>query len=77
MQLSSLDQITPQYRHIYLQPHFDDAALSCGGSIGLQVGTGQKVLNITVFGGVPADGQQIGAFAQQVQQRMGLGLNGA
>jgi LmbE family N-acetylglucosaminyl deacetylase len=77
MQLSSLDQITPQYRHIYLQPHFDDAALSCGGTIGLQVGTGQKVLNITVFGGVPADGQQIGAFAQQVQQRMGLGLNGA
>lgn len=77
MQLTSLDQINQQYRHIYLQPHFDDAALSCGGAILLQAVTGQKVLVVTVFGGLPPQGAQISRFAQQIQQRMGLGLDGA
>jgi LmbE family N-acetylglucosaminyl deacetylase len=56
-----------------LQPHFDDAALSCGGTIRLQTATGQNVLIVTVFGGAPADGAALSAFAQQQQQRMGLG----
>ena len=77
MQLTSLDQITRSYRHIYLQPHFDDAALSCGGTIALQAVTGQRPLVVTVFGGIPAAGTQISAFASQVQQRMGLGLDAA
>lgn len=75
MQLTSLDQITNQYRHIYLAPHFDDAVLSCGGTIALQTGTGQKVLLLTVFGGVP--GTQISGFASQLQQATGLGLDPA
>jgi LmbE family N-acetylglucosaminyl deacetylase len=75
MQLTSLDQINPQYRHVYLQPHFDDAALSAGGSIALQAATGQRVLLITVFGGGPAAGTQLGVFATQIQRKMGLGLD--
>lgn len=78
MQLTSLDQVNQQYRHIYLQPHFDDAALSCGGAVALQVKTGQRVLIVTVFGGVPAAGTTLSAFAQQVQQqKMSLGLDPA
>ncbi len=77
MQLTSLDQVNQQYRHIYLQPHFDDAALSCGGAILLQVATGQKALIVTVFGGLPPEGTRISAFAQQIQQRMSLGIDGA
>lgn len=73
MQLTSLDQINSQYRHIYLAPHFDDAVLSCGGSIALQVATGQKVLIVTVFGGVPAAGAQLSDFARDLQQKTGLG----
>jgi LmbE family N-acetylglucosaminyl deacetylase len=77
MQLTSLDQITRQYRHIYIQPHFDDAALSCGGTIALQRGTGQQVLVVTAFGGVTPAGLQLSPFAVQNQQRMSLGLDGA
>ncbi|HEX8034686.1 MAG TPA: PIG-L family deacetylase [Ktedonobacterales bacterium] len=75
MQLTSLDQIDRQYRHVYLQPHFDDAALSSGGSIALQRATGQRVLIVTVFGGIPADGTRLSGYAQQIQQRTGLGLD--
>ncbi|MGH2518118.1 MAG: PIG-L deacetylase family protein [Ktedonobacterales bacterium] len=77
MQLTALDQITAQYRQIYLQPHFDDAALSCGGSIALQGATGNRVLVVTVFGGVPPAGFAPSAFATQTQQKMGLGLDAA
>ncbi len=75
MHLTSLDQINSQYRHVYIQPHFDDAALSCGGTIALQRATGQRVLIVTAFGGSPQPGAQISPFALQVQQEMGLGLD--
>jgi LmbE family N-acetylglucosaminyl deacetylase len=74
MQLSSLDQITAQYRHIYLQPHYDDAALSCGGTIALQTSTGQRALIVTVFGDMPSSTADIGGFARQVQRdQWGMG----
>jgi LmbE family N-acetylglucosaminyl deacetylase len=77
MQLTSLDQNNQQYRHIYFQPHFDDAVLSAGGTIRLQSGTGQRVLLVTVFGGLPPAGAQLSPFAAQNQQRMGLGTDPA
>src|SRR5947209_4722916 len=73
MQLTSVDDITNQYRHIYLQPHFDDAILSSGGTIALQVATGQKALVVTVFGGMPPATTSYSAFAMQALQRDGLG----
>jgi LmbE family N-acetylglucosaminyl deacetylase len=77
MQLTAIDQITQQYRHVYFQPHFDDAILSCGGAIALQVGSGQQVLLVTIFGGAPPSGQALSAFAAQVLQRDGLGSDAA
>jgi LmbE family N-acetylglucosaminyl deacetylase len=77
MQLTSTDQVNPQYRHIYLQPHFDDAALSCGGTIGLQRATGQRILVVTVFGGLPGKGAELSPFAARTHQKMGLGPNAA
>lgn len=77
MELTSLDQVNEQYRHIYFQPHFDDAALACGGSIALQVATGQHVLVVTVFGGIPQDESALSPFARVLQQRTGLGTSGA
>jgi LmbE family N-acetylglucosaminyl deacetylase len=73
MQLSSLDQITSQYRHVYIQPHYDDAALSSGGTIALQRATGQRIAVVTAFGGMPPAGTQLSPFAVQVQRNMGLG----
>ncbi|HEX8995665.1 MAG TPA: PIG-L family deacetylase [Ktedonobacterales bacterium] len=72
MRLTSIDQITQQYRHIYLQPHFDDAALSCGGAIQQQKRFGQHVLVITVFGGLPPENFQPSGFARQNSQIMSL-----
>jgi LmbE family N-acetylglucosaminyl deacetylase len=72
--LSSLDDITRQYRSIYLQPHYDDATLSCGGTIALQKAAGMKTLVITVFGGMPRD-NVLSPFASQTLQRTGLGLD--
>ncbi|MGE5333486.1 MAG: PIG-L deacetylase family protein [Nitrososphaerota archaeon] len=77
MELTSLDQITQQYRQVYFQPHFDDAVLSCGGSIALQAATGNRVLVVTVFGGIPAEGARISPFASQTLQITGLSNNPA
>jgi LmbE family N-acetylglucosaminyl deacetylase len=72
MRLDSLDQIDQNYRHIYLQPHFDDAALSCGGAIKQQTTTGQKTLVITVFGGLPTAELDISSFARATHAKMSL-----
>lgn len=74
MHLESVDDIIRDYRAIYLQPHFDDAVLSCGGAIALQTATGQRALVITVFGGMPRD-TVMSPFAAQTLQRMGLGTD--
>ncbi|WP_446010685.1 PIG-L family deacetylase [Candidatus Electrothrix sp.] len=42
-----------RYKHIYLSPHYDDAALSCGGSIHMQAKQQEPVAVITVFAGAP------------------------
>jgi len=68
MQLTSIEEITSQYRHIYLQPHYDDAVFSCGGSIALQASTGQKVLIVTVFGGAPPAAGAVSPLALELQR---------
>lgn len=42
------------YDALYLSPHFDDAALSCGGQIFELTQAGKKVLVVTVMAGDPA-----------------------
>lgn len=41
------------YDAIYLSPHLDDVALSCGGQIFLQTQRGQRVLVVTIAAGEP------------------------
>lgn len=77
MRLESLDQINQHYRHIYLQPHFDDAALSCGGAIKQETATGQRVLVITVFGGIPPQDAGISEFALATHAKMSLPASAA
>ena len=52
MKLADLDSIRGSYPHVYISPHMDDAVLSCGGRIAMQVSRGEKVLVVTVFSGV-------------------------
>jgi len=50
--------------HIYLSPHLDDAALSCGGTIHRQTQAGEEVLVVNVCAGVP-DYRQLSPFARE------------
>jgi LmbE family N-acetylglucosaminyl deacetylase len=55
MQITDTDTIEVRYRNVYLSPHFDDAAISCGGGIAGQAARGERVLVVTLFGGEPAE----------------------
>lgn len=59
------------YDAIYLSPHLDDAALSCGGQIHQQTSRGDSVLVVTVMAGDPPAGP-LSAFARSLHARWGL-----
>lgn len=59
------------YGHVYLSPHFDDAALSCGGAIHQQVRQGQAVLVITICAAPPDPGKALSPFAARFHAAMG------
>lgn len=60
------------YDHIYLSPHFDDAALSCGGMIAAQTARNQQVLVLTICSGIPLATQPFSSFAQYVHATWNL-----
>ncbi len=80
MQLSSRNDITKKYRHIFLSPHFDDVVYSCGGTLGVQVSSGLRPLVITIFGGLPPANTQLSPYAQHLHGKWGAdptkGANG-
>lgn len=59
------------YDSIYLSPHLDDAALSCGGQIFEQTAVGQSVLVVTITAGDPPP-RPLSAFAQSLHTRWEL-----
>jgi LmbE family N-acetylglucosaminyl deacetylase len=59
------------YRHVYVEPHFDDVALSCGGQVRLQSQAGEPVLVVTLFAGNPGRGADVTAFAAGQHERWG------
>lgn len=46
-------ELRSSYDHLYLSPHFDDAALSCGGQIFGHIARGESVLVVTITAGDP------------------------
>ena len=57
-------------RHIFLAPHYDDVALSCGGTVAALADAGPAPLVVTVFGGEPAP-ENLTAFARWQHERWG------
>jgi LmbE family N-acetylglucosaminyl deacetylase len=55
---------------IYLSPHLDDVALSCGGLIRRQVRAGSGVLVVTVFAGPPSR-SELSPFAAELHAQWG------
>ncbi|HTI14716.1 MAG TPA: PIG-L family deacetylase [Dictyobacter sp.] len=72
MQLTTVQEITTTYRHIFLSPHLDDAVYSCGGTLGVQVSSGLRPLVISIFTGAPSNTQTLSPLAQQVMNGMGI-----
>lgn len=60
----------PSIRSVYLSPHLDDAALSCGGLILQQVLQGMRPVVITCFAGTP-DYNVLSPFAAEQHRAWG------
>ncbi len=63
------------YKAIYLSPHLDDAALSCGGQIFLETAARAPILIVTLMAGKPAADAPLSAFARELHQRWELARN--
>ncbi|GAB4215242.1 MAG: PIG-L family deacetylase [Roseiflexaceae bacterium] len=72
MQLTNLDQLNDHYLHVYLSPHLDDAALSCGGAILQQRAAGEPVLVVTICTAAPPPEGPFNALAQRFHADWGL-----
>jgi LmbE family N-acetylglucosaminyl deacetylase len=53
-----MTELEEYYDHLYVSPHFDDVALSCGGQVFRHAAIGDSVLVVTVTGGEPPHGVQ-------------------
>lgn len=62
------------YDEIFLSPHLDDAALSCGGQIAQAVRSGAKVLIVTVFT-ADAPEAELSPLAAELHALWGAGDN--
>ena len=60
---------------IYLSPHLDDAAFSCGGQIAQLARAGNHVRVVTVFAGDVPEESAHTPFVQELGARWGLGEN--
>jgi LmbE family N-acetylglucosaminyl deacetylase len=59
---------------IYLSPHFDDVALSCGGLVWEQVQYGHSVAVWTLCAGIPPDDAPLSPLARELHERWQTGL---
>jgi LmbE family N-acetylglucosaminyl deacetylase len=55
-------------RTLFISPHFDDVALSCGGTVALQARSGRAIV-VTVFAGEPPG--ELNSFARFQHDRWG------
>jgi LmbE family N-acetylglucosaminyl deacetylase len=63
------------YQRIYLSPHLDDAALSCGGRIYQERQAGLSVLVLNIFAGDPPPAATETAFVAELHARWELDSN--
>ncbi|CAN5539233.1 PIG-L family deacetylase [soil metagenome] len=71
----SSTELTRPSRHIFLSPHYDDIALSAGGTARLLAMAGREPVIALLFGSEPDLSQPLTPFAEQMH--VGWGLNTA
>jgi LmbE family N-acetylglucosaminyl deacetylase len=72
MHTQDLRQVHDVYDHIYLSPHLDDAALSCGGAIARHSAAGARVLVVTICTAPPPSEGPFSSFAEEQHRQWGL-----
>jgi len=65
MQLSDIQAIRRRYDHVYISPHFDDVAASCGGRILIHTQAGKSILVVTIFSSKPNQNTRVRSKALQ------------
>lgn len=68
--------MSDSYQAIYLSPHLDDVALSCGGQIAQRTAAGERVLIVTVMAGDPPRGA-FSSYVQSLHDRWRLATDAA
>ena len=63
--------IAPE-RHIFLSPHYDDIALSAGGTAALVASAGKRADIALVFGSEPDPSQPLSDFAEEMHRGWGM-----
>ena len=59
------DAILARVTHVFVAPHPDDAALSCGGLIASLRELGQSVAIVTVYSGGPSSGPELSDYQRE------------
>jgi LmbE family N-acetylglucosaminyl deacetylase len=74
MSASPVDQerLTAPSRHIFLSPHYDDIALSCGGAASTIAEAGGRPEVALIFGDHPDPAQPMTEFAETLHLQWGL-----
>jgi LmbE family N-acetylglucosaminyl deacetylase len=71
-ELTPLELVTRPEQQIFLSPHYDDIALSCGGTARLAARAGNRPLIALIFGSEPDLSQPLSDFAESMHRDWGL-----
>jgi len=66
------EQLVPPSRHIFLSPHYDDIALSCGGTVARLAESGKTPEVALIFGDHPDPAASLTDFARQLHSQWGM-----
>lgn len=72
MHTEDLRQVHDVYDHVYLSPHLDDAALSCGGAIARHSIAGARVLVVTICTAAPPPEVPLSSLAEESHRKWRL-----
>ena len=65
-------ELTSPDTHLFISPHYDDIALSCGGTAALVTDAGKDGVVALLFGDHPDPGQPMTSFAEQMHRDWGM-----
>lgn len=69
---ATIDELIRPERHLFLSPHYDDIALSCGGTAATLSRHGRRPEIALIFGDRPDPSQPLTAFARQLHDEWKL-----